>query len=228
MIHFVKPVFVALHLFLVCLLGGTVLAAPGADFDKNVEEARERWGVPGLFVSIVKDDDIVRARGYGVRKAGEPDKVDENTLFSIGSTSKAFAAAAVAVLVDDGAIGWDDTVRQYMPWFELYDPEVQEQFTVRDMLSGTLGVNYVEENLLRPSSADSRDILDKAKAIAPSAPYRSGFVYSNNMFIASGLLVEEVSGKSWYVFADLPCRLRRRIESGAAEGAADRLRREAN
>ncbi|MEM9898875.1 MAG: serine hydrolase domain-containing protein [Pseudomonadota bacterium] len=197
-------ILLIVSVFILCLFFVFEAAAQPSlspDFDEIVEQGRDEWGVPGLFVSIVKDDEVVLAKGYGVRRAGRSEKVDERTLFSIGSTSKAFAAATVAVLVDDGAMGWDDPVRQHMSWFELYDPIITEQFTIRDMLSGTLGASFADENKLRPSSLDSRDILDKGKAIAPRASFRSGFVYSNNMFIASGLLVEEVSGTTWEEFA---------------------------
>ncbi|MEM9227833.1 MAG: serine hydrolase domain-containing protein, partial [Verrucomicrobiota bacterium] len=136
-----------------------------------------------------------------LRRAGSPENVDADTLFSIGSTSKAFAAATVALLVSDGRIAWDDRVHKYLPWLELYDPAVAEQLTVRDMLSGTVGTLYQDENELRPVSKDSRDILDRAKDIQPRTPFRSSFMYSNNMFIVSGLLVEEVTGQSWPDFA---------------------------
>ncbi|MEM8986025.1 MAG: serine hydrolase domain-containing protein [Pseudomonadota bacterium] len=198
---FTRLIFAALYFCFSGLYAIAAETAPNADFDQSVEQNQKHWGVPGLFISIVKDDEVIMAKGYGVRKAGNPELVDEETLFSIGSTSKAFAAAAVAVLVHDGAVSWDDPVREHLPWFETYNPYVQEQFTIRDMLSGTLGVNYADENKLRSSVQDSRDILDRGKTIAPRAPFRSGFVYSNNMFIASGLLVEKVSGKTWSDFA---------------------------
>ncbi|MEM1114246.1 MAG: serine hydrolase domain-containing protein [Pseudomonadota bacterium] len=177
------------------------LAEIPAEFDRYMVDTMAEWRVPGMLVSVVKDDAVVMTRGFGLRRFGEPEEVDADTLFSIGSTSKAFAAATVAVLVSDGLIDWDDRVSQYLPWLELYDPEVTAQFTVRDMLSGTLGAFYADENKLRSKVKDSREILDRGKYIEPRAPFRSGFIYTNNMFIASGELVEAVSGKTWPDFA---------------------------
>ncbi|MEM0955477.1 MAG: serine hydrolase domain-containing protein [Pseudomonadota bacterium] len=174
---------------------------PLANLDAHAEQSLRFWKAPGMMVSVVKDDAVVQAKGYGVRRLGAPDRVDERTLFSIGSTSKAFAAATVAVLVGDGEVAWTDPVRQYLPWLQVYDEYVARQLTVRDMLSGTLGTWYNDENRLRRYAKDSRDILERGKAIKPKASFRSGFVYTNNMFIASGMLVEEVAGTSWNDFA---------------------------
>ena len=189
----------------VCFFGTAFAAAadhdPLAGFDAYAERSLAFWKAPGMMVSVVKDDAAVLTRGYGVKRLGASDAVDERTMFSIGSTSKAFAAATVAVLVGDGEVEWHDPVRQYLPWLQVYDENVARQLTVRDMLSGTLGTNYADENRLRRYAKDSRDILDRGKAIRPRASFRSGFIYSNNMFIASGLVVEEVADTTWDSFA---------------------------
>ena len=91
-------------------------------FDEYVNKALKDWELPGVAIAIVKNDKIVFARGYGVRKLGDPTPVDEKTLFAIGSSSKAFTAAAIAMLVDEGKMKWDDPVTKHLPGFQLFDP----------------------------------------------------------------------------------------------------------
>ena len=90
------------------------------------------FDVPGLSVAIVKDGKVVLTKGYGVRKLGEPSSVDERTMFGIGSNTKAFTTAALAMLVDEGKISWDDPVYQRLPDFQMYDPYVSHEMTIRD------------------------------------------------------------------------------------------------
>src|SRR5437868_2895219 len=99
-------------------------------FDEYVEKARQEWKIPGMAVAIVKDDKIVYAKGFGLRKLGDPGPVDEKTLFAIGSSSKAFTSASLAILVDEGKLKWDDPVTKYLPEFELYDPYVTRELTI--------------------------------------------------------------------------------------------------
>jgi CubicO group peptidase (beta-lactamase class C family) len=106
---------------LVALLPAYAQEAPLNGFDDYVNKALREWEVPGLAIAIIKDDRIVLAKGYGVRKLGDPVPVNERTLFAIGSSSKAFTAAAIAMLVDEGKLKWDDPVTKYLPGFELYD-----------------------------------------------------------------------------------------------------------
>src|SRR5215210_6002583 len=92
------------------------------EIDEYAAKAGREWKVPGFAVAIVKDDKVVFAKGYGVRELGKPDAVDKDTLFAVASNTKAFTAAALATLVDEGKISWDDPVTRYLPWFQLYDP----------------------------------------------------------------------------------------------------------
>src|SRR5260370_7582550 len=85
---------------------------------------------PGMAIAIVKDGKVVMAKGYGVRKLGETTPVDENTLFGIGSNTKAFTSAALATLVDEGKISWDDPVYQRLPGFQMYDPYESHEMTI--------------------------------------------------------------------------------------------------
>ncbi|MBE3064710.1 MAG: serine hydrolase [Spirochaetes bacterium] len=169
--------------------------------DTYVERALAEWRVPGVAIAVVKDDAVVLAKGYGVREHLKPARVDQGTLFAIGSCSKAFAAATVAMLVDEGKLGWEDRVQGYLPWLEFYDPWVTHEIRVRELLAHRLGTSYLIENRLRPVAANARDLLQRARSVQPVAPFRERYVYSNNAFIAAGQLVSAVSGRKWEDFA---------------------------
>jgi CubicO group peptidase (beta-lactamase class C family) len=184
------------------VLGNTVASARGsADLDAQMERALRDWHTPGMTVAVVKDDHVILTKGYGVRKLGAPEKVDEQTLFALGSTSKAFAAATVCILVGEDAVRWDDRVRGVLPWLEVYNPWVSNELTIRDLLAHRVGTSYVDENRSRAYAKDARDLLERGKWLKPVAPFRASYVYSNNMFIAAGQVVATVTGKPWAEFA---------------------------
>jgi CubicO group peptidase (beta-lactamase class C family) len=167
-----------------------------AGFDDYVNKAIKEWEVPGVAIAIVKNDQVVLAKGYGVRKLGEPTPVDERTLFAIGSSSKAFTAAAVALLVDEGKLKWDDPVTKYLPGFQMYDPYVTRELTVRDLLTHRSGLQR-GDLLWYGTELDRDEIIRRARYIKPSWSLRSTFGYQNIMFLTAGQLVSRVSGKSW-------------------------------
>src|SRR5262249_44508074 len=145
----------------VCLLLlGLAPPAPAEDvplkgLDDYIAQAMKEWEVPGLAVAVVKDDAVMLAKGYGVRKLGESAAVDKDTLFAIGSTTKAFTAACLAMLVDEGKIQWDDPVIKHMPSFQMYDPYVTREITIRDLLCHRAGPDFRHDVMLHTSS--SRD-----------------------------------------------------------------------
>src|SRR5437867_6901335 len=106
---------------------------PLAGFDQYITQAMQDWKVPGLAIAVVKNDSIVLMKGYGTRTMGNAEPVDEHTLFAIGSSSKAFTATLVAMLVDEGKMRWDDPITLYLPGFQLYDPYVSRELTIRDV-----------------------------------------------------------------------------------------------
>ncbi|WP_246373224.1 serine hydrolase [Marilutibacter spongiae] len=184
------------------LLAGTAGAAPPDDLDARVEAAMKAHGVPGMAVSIVEGGENVVARGYGVRRLGGNQPVDPDTLFVIGSTTKAFTAAALALLVDEGRIGWDDKVIDHLPGFQMYDPWVTREITVRDLLvhrSG-LGLGAGDLMFVPRTSRSRRDIVDALRHIKPASSFRSGYAYDNVLYVVAGQLIEAVSGQSWEAF----------------------------
>jgi CubicO group peptidase (beta-lactamase class C family) len=187
-----------------CLVGAAraqPAREPLATLDAFVDRTLADWEIPGLSLAVVKDDRVVIAKGYGRRELGRDARVDADTLFGIGSCSKAFAAASLGVLVSDGKVAWEDRATTYLPWLEVYDPWVTHELRLRDLVSHRVGTDYNVENRLRPVSSDQKDLLRRSKSVQPVAPFREQFVYSNNMFIATGQLVAAVAGKPWPEFA---------------------------
>ena len=109
--------------------------------DKYIEKAQTDWEIPGLSVAIVKDGKILFEKGYGVMEMGKPAQPDEHTLYAIASNTKAFTAAIIAQLVEEGKISWDDKVQKYLPYFEVYDPTISRMVTVQDLLSHNVGLD---------------------------------------------------------------------------------------
>ena len=131
---------------------------PPPDLDAYVGRVMKEFEVPGVAVGIVKDGQVLLTKGYGVRELGKTDPVDEHTLFGIASNTKAFTAAALAALVDEGKISWDDPVTKYLPWFQLYDPYATRELTIRDLLSHRSGLGLGGGDLLFwPHTSYTRD-----------------------------------------------------------------------
>lgn len=170
--------------------------APLQGFDDYVNRALSDWEVPGVAIAIVKDDQIVLAKGYGVRKLGDPAPVTERTLFAIGSSSKAFTAAALALLVDEGKIKWDDPVVKHLPGFQLYDPYVTRELTVRDLLCHRTGLERGDA-LWYGTSYDRGEVLRRIRYLKPSWSFRSTYGYQNIMFLTAGQIIPAVTGLSW-------------------------------
>lgn len=166
-----------------------------------IERGMKDWQIPGLSIAVVKDDSLVWARGFGVRRLGSDAPVDENTLFNVASVSKAFTAAALAVLVDEGRIDWDDPVVDYIPNFQLYDPYVTQNTTIRDLLSHRVGIGRLTGNRLRwISEREREEQIRRIRHLGPEKPFRSGYVYSNVLYMVAGEIIPAVTGMSWEEF----------------------------
>lgn len=116
--------------------------------DAHIANVLEAFDVPGVGVAIVKDGEILLSKGYGVKRLGDPDPVDENTLFSIASNSKAFTATSLALLVEQGKLNWEDRVIKHLPWFTLSDDYVTQNLTVRDLLVHHSGLPAYANDML--------------------------------------------------------------------------------
>lgn len=160
------------------------------------------FDVPGMSVAVVKDGQVVLAKGYGVRKLGEPVPVDARTLFGIASNTKAFTATALGLLVEEGKIEWDGPVTRYLPWFQMWDPYVTREMTVRDLLVHRSGLGLgAGDLLLWPESTYSRrEIVGRLRFIRPAASFRNAYAYDNMLYIAAGEVIEAVSGMRWEEF----------------------------
>jgi CubicO group peptidase (beta-lactamase class C family) len=188
------------------LFAAIAAAAPAAamppGFDQRVEDAMRSRDVPGMAIAVVQGGEIVHARGYGVRRLGAAGAVDADTIFPTGSTGKAVTAAALAILVDDGRLGWDDRVADHLPDFRMYDPWVTREMTVRDLLLHRSGLGLGAGDLLFiPRTSRSRaDIVRALRHIEPATSFRSGYAYDNILYVVAGELVAQVSGQPWETF----------------------------
>jgi CubicO group peptidase (beta-lactamase class C family) len=171
-------------------------------FDEYVRRVMQTFTVPGLSVAIVKDGKVVLARGYGVRRMGDPAPVDARTRFGIASNTKLFTATALALLVEEGKIVWDKPVVDYLPGFAMSDPYVTRELTVRDLLVHRSGLGLGAGDLLwwPPSTYDRKEIARRIRYIPLTTSFRSAYAYDNVLYLIAGEVIEAVSGKSWEDF----------------------------
>ena len=169
---------------------------PYPGLDAYVTRALATWKVPGVGIAIVRNDSIIYARGYGVREVGKPAPVTAQTIFAIGSSSKAFTAAAVAMLVDEKKVSLDAPAAAYLPNFQLFDPYATRELTVRDLLSHRSGLARGELSWYG-SEFDRDEIVRRVRFLQPSWSFRSQFGYQNIMYIAAGQVVAHVGKTTW-------------------------------
>ncbi|WP_114952055.1 serine hydrolase [Sphingosinicella terrae] len=211
---------------LLCLivLATPAAAAPPEGFAERVEALRERSGAPGFTVAIVENGEVTMARGFGVTDLANPAPVTADTNFAIGSVSKAFTTTALALLVDEGRIGWDDKVIDHMPEFRMHDPWVTREMTVRDLLVHRSGLGLGAGDLLfvPRSNLTRAEIVERLANIPPETSFRSDYAYDNILYMVAGRLIERVSGMSWERFMRervlLPAGMRRATVDNAERG----------
>jgi len=168
-------------------------------FDQFVDKVMKDWKVQGLSVAIVYKDKVVLSKGYGYRNVEQKLPVTDETLFAIGSCTKAFTAAGVCLLREDGLLELDKPVREYIPDFKLQDEYVSENMTARDLLCHRSGLPR-HDLIWYGSSSTRRELFSKLRYLEPSAPFRTTYQYQNLMFMTAGILIEDVSGTSWEKF----------------------------
>ncbi len=198
---------VSLHLYWLffCLSYASFTQAQAdlQQLDLYFQKALVEWQIPGMAIAIVKDGKTVLEKGYGVLEAGKAAKVDEHSLFAIASNTKAFIAAEIAMLVEQSKLHWDDPVQKYLPDFELYDSYVSQNATIRDLLCHRIGLGTFSGDVVwYKSNYTTEELIDRLKYVPQAFPFRSGWGYSNLMFITAGEVIKAVSGKSWSQFAN--------------------------
>ena len=158
--------------------------------------------VPGISLAIVKDGKTIVAKGYGVRKLGEAAPVDAKTQFGIASNTKVATAVALGMLVEEGKIEWDAPVVRYLPWFQMSDPYVTREMTIRDLLVHRSGLGLGAGDLLwwPPSTYDRREIARRLRNIPLATSFRSAYAYDNVLYLVAGEVIETISGQSWEDF----------------------------
>jgi CubicO group peptidase (beta-lactamase class C family) len=193
--------------------GNVAAQNPVQDLDGYIKRSIGEWQLPGLGVAVVKDDQVVFLGTYGVRQLGREAPIDTQTLFPLGSLTKAFTALAVGILVDEGKLSWDDRVTKYLPWLQLADPWVTRNVTIRDLLShrvadgwgggsAAAGGSSYPFVLLTGFSHD--ESLRRMQYLGgPGDGFRSRFEYDNANYWAAGAVVAAVAGMSWQDFVRL-------------------------
>jgi CubicO group peptidase (beta-lactamase class C family) len=172
------------------------LTEPLRGLDGYVARAVREWGIPGLAIGVVKDDSLVWARGFGVRRLGDTARVTPRTIFAIGSCTKAFTVATLAMLVDSSRLAWDDPVTRYLTGFQLADPYVTRELTIRDLLTHRSGLPRGDA-LWYATPYDRDEVLRRIRFLQPSWSFRSHYGYQNIMVLAAGQIIPVVMGVSW-------------------------------
>jgi CubicO group peptidase (beta-lactamase class C family) len=176
-----------------------------SQLDELVEKTLTTFNVPGIAVAIVKDGKIVISKGYGVSNIKTKQKVDGNTLFGIASNSKSFTSAALAILVDEGKINWDDKVITILPEFKMYNDFVTNEFTIRDLLTHKSGLGLGAGDLMIWPDGHNftpKDIVKNIQYLKPVSGFRTKYDYDNLLYVITGEIVEKISGKSWCEFVE--------------------------
>lgn len=176
-------------------------AAPGeplAGLERSVESALERWQAPGAAAAVVKDGEVAFIGGFGTEQLGRSEAVNEQTLFTLASTTKAFVAIALGMLVDEGRIAWDDPVVEHLPEFRVADPYVTRETTIRDLLAHRTGVEPADILWLR--GFDTATGIRHMHHAEQAASFRSKWIYNNMLYVVAAEVVSRVAGMSFQSF----------------------------
>ena len=200
-----KPKVHSAMMLVLALFANPLAAKPTTQsLDTSIERAAKAFEVPGIAVSVVHDGKTFYADGHGVVEVGSSVRVSDRTLFEIGSLSKAFTAAALAILVDEGKLKWDDAVIDYLPEFRMQDPWVTREFTIRDLLSHRSGLPLGAGDLLMfpDGKATPADVIRALRYLKPASSFRSQFAYDNQLYIVAGEVVARVANMPFQAFLE--------------------------
>ena len=193
------------HLAYIILSILLLIASGHAQYDKQlqkiedlVRKTQKEWKIPGVAISIVKDDEIIFAEGFGMRELGKPGKVDNQTLFAVASNSKAFTASLLALLADEGKLRFDDPVTRHMPNFKMYDPYVTREMQIRDLLIHHSGLpTFGGDHLWIGNDLSADEIIFRLRYFEPTKSFRTTYQYQNLMYLVAGEVYPAVTGESW-------------------------------
>lgn len=195
------------------------------EIDELVEKTLTTFDVPGIAVAVVKNGKVIHSKGYGVKSIKTKEKVDENTLFGIASNSKAFTTAALAILVDEHKLDWNDKVKKYIPEFRMYNDYVTNEFTILDLLTHRSGLGLGAGDLMIwPDGHDftAKDIVKNIQYLKPVSGFRTKYDYDNLLYVIAGEVIEKVSGQSWAAFIEQ--RIMKPLEMNNSVGTWSRLK----
>lgn len=185
---------IAASVFLIAVTAAAQLS--DAVIEKDVRETMAAWHLPGLAIAVVQNDRVIFIKGYGIKEIGKSEPVTADTLFEIGSTTKAFTATAMAMLADEKKLSWDDPVRNYVPGFHISDPCTDALITLRDIASHRSGVARHDE-LWDDSDFPRDELIKRIGAMKISKPIRTAYQYNNLMFVTAGEAAASAAKMPW-------------------------------
>ena len=205
----IRSLLIATSLSIVILMMSQSASAQTLDvtkrlkgFDQTVEKILKEWNVPGCGIGIVYKDKLVYAKGFGFRDIEGKLPVTPNTLFHIASNTKLFTSVAIGLLVEEGKLEWDKPIRNYVPQLEFYNNELNNNVTIRDMLSHRTGISRHDALWIR-SGFTRHELFERIKYLEPTLPLRQGYIYNNLMYVAAGQIIEIISGQTWEEYVQL-------------------------
>lgn len=190
-----------LLLFIICQSAFAQITP--TEVDKLMEDAISKFHVAGAAIAIVKDGKVIHSKGYGVKSINTGEKVNEHTQFAIASNSKAFTAAALAILVEEGKLSWTDKVKDHIPEFKMYNDYVTQNFNIQDLLTHRSGLGLGAGDLMFfPDGSDfkMKDILTVFQYFEPQSAFRTKFDYDNILYVIAGEVIARASGMTWEQF----------------------------
>lgn len=173
--------------------------------EKKIQQIMQQLQIPGAAIGVIKNGKVIAAKGFGVKTLGNDAPIDTHSIFKIASNTKAFTAAALAILVDEGKISWQGKVQHYLTDFKLHDPWVSEQFNVIDLLTHRSGLGLGAGDLMlwpEPSSFTRKQVLHNLRHLKPTGEFRADYAYDNLLYIVASEIIPAVTGKSWETFVE--------------------------
>lgn len=167
------------------------------ELKEYVETVRTTWQIPGMAAAVALDGKVIFSEGFGVKENGGNTPVDANTIFQIGSVSKSFTATLMASLVAEGKVKWNDTIKNILPDFKMYDSWVTENMQVKDIMTHKSGIAEQVGTYIPNLGYDRDDLYEMFARIKPSYSFRGDFQYNNITFVIASKIIEKVTGKSW-------------------------------